>query len=389
MHKSIEKIKPSKKEGREIKEQIDEVLKNIRIKDAKAVVGGSFAKNTWLKNDCDVDIFVKFNYKKYKGKSVQLSDILINNIKKLKAERLHGSRDYFQVKKNNLVFEIIPILDIKNSEDAMNITDVSPLHAKWVKKHRKDDEIRLTKAFAKAQNVYGAESYIQGFSGYVLEILTIHYGSFLKLIKNASKWKKQTIIDPENLLKNPLVELNTAKLNSPLILVDPVDKRRNAGAAISHEKYNKFIKACKNYLENPGEKFFIPKPEVIPKNALIIEFSAENKKDSVRGKCYSMFNKLKKHFILEGYEIKKSGFILDNKIKVWFLLKKDKLSSSVEYKGPSTKDKKNSMRFKKKHKRTYTKNGIIYAKERRQHKNAREFLISLIKKYGLMEWKIH
>ena len=43
--------------------------------------------------------------------------------------------------------------------------------------------IRIAKAFCHANNSYGAESYINGFSGYALELLVYYYGSFLKFIK--------------------------------------------------------------------------------------------------------------------------------------------------------------------------------------------------------------
>ncbi|MEK6951418.1 MAG: nucleotidyltransferase domain-containing protein, partial [Nanoarchaeota archaeon] len=233
----LKKIKPPVEDEKKIFSLTNELISKIKIKDTKVIIGGSLAKDTWLKDTHDIDIFVKFNYNKFKDKSHKLSMFLEKALKKLKPIKLHGSRDYFQIEKQNYNFEIVPILDIKNILQARNITDISPLHVSWVKKHNKADQIRLTKAFAKAQNIYGAESYIQGFSGYVLEILTVYYGSFLSLVKNVSKWKERTIIDPEKQLKNHLIELNKSKIQSPLILVDPVDKTRNASAVVSKEKY--------------------------------------------------------------------------------------------------------------------------------------------------------
>ena len=48
--------------------------------------------------------------------------------------------------------------------------------------------------FCKVAGVYGAESYIQGFSGYVLELLVINYKGFKGVIRNVAKWKDRTII---------------------------------------------------------------------------------------------------------------------------------------------------------------------------------------------------
>jgi len=71
----------------------------------------------------------------------ELSDLLEKKLKSAfkskKISRLHGSRDYFQIKENDFTTEIIPILDIKKAEQAEKITDVSPLHAEWVNKKGK------------------------------------------------------------------------------------------------------------------------------------------------------------------------------------------------------------------------------------------------------------
>ena len=90
---------------------IDNFLKiiNKNLKDAKAVLGGSGAKATWLTKAHDADIFVQFDYKKYKEKSDQISDILEKHLKKRfkKIDRIHGSRDYFQLKQKNFTsFEL-------------------------------------------------------------------------------------------------------------------------------------------------------------------------------------------------------------------------------------------------------------------------------------------
>ena len=281
-------------------------------------------------------------------------------------KRLHGSRDYFQINKGNISIEIIPILRIKRVEQAKNITDISPLHASWVKKYKIQDEIRLTKAFAIAQHTYGAESYLKGFSGYVLEILTIHYGSFLGFIKATSKWKKQIIIDTEKLLKNPLKELNKSKIQSPLIVVDPVDKTRNASAVLSQQNYNLMIKAARSFLNNPSEKYFIVRKKTIPKNAFFIEIKLKKKDDHIAGKLDSLFIKLNHQIIQEGFSIKKSGFIFDKKSILWFIFKSNILSSYCEVRGPPIKLKDHVIKFRKKHKKTFMKNSTIYAVEKRK-----------------------
>src|SRR3989338_5948564 len=94
----LEEIEPDETYKKEIFEKLNFIISKINggQKSFKAVLGGSGAKGTWLKS-FDADIFVLFNYSKYKGKSDKISDILEKVLRKNfgKITRLHGSRDYF------------------------------------------------------------------------------------------------------------------------------------------------------------------------------------------------------------------------------------------------------------------------------------------------------
>ena len=141
--------------------KLNSEIQRFEIK-AEPVAGGSYAKGDYLNNP-DIDIFVIFD-QEYKDKN--LSKLLEKILSKFKPDLVHGSRDYFHVGQ----FEVVPVLKINKAEDAQNITDVSPLHVKWVSKHIKDmhDDIRLAKLFCKSAKLYGAESHVMGFSGYIL-----------------------------------------------------------------------------------------------------------------------------------------------------------------------------------------------------------------------------
>jgi len=162
----------------EVVDRINSILKQKDIP-AKAVLGGSVGKNTHLK-DFDCDVFVMFNLS-YKNKNISniLETILIN----FKPTRIHGSRDYFQFMYKKMNYEIVPVLDVKTPKNVVNVTDMSPFHVKWVNKNIKKlaDDIRIVKLFCKANDIYGAESYINGFSGYILEILVIYILFFIPL----------------------------------------------------------------------------------------------------------------------------------------------------------------------------------------------------------------
>ena len=396
LNKILEKIKPSKEEEKEVLSKVDILLSRINknLKDAKAILGGSGVKGTWLRNVHDADIFVLFNYNKYKDKSSGLSIILEKTLKKqfTKLIRLHGSRDYFQIKQKDFTFEIVPILDIKKAEQAKNITDVSPLHANWVNKKGKQlkDEIRLTKQFCKANDVYGAESYIQGFSGYICEILTIYYGGFLNLIKNAAKWKDKAIVDAENhwKAKNILMELNKSKTNSPLIVIDPVQKDRNAAAALSKEKFEKFKEAAKNFIKNPSEKFFEIKKinqELLKKKAgknelIILEIKPKKGKEDVIGcKLVKALDFIKQKLAQNDFKVLGHGFEWEKESFFYFIIQKEKLSDFIQREGPPLENKAHVENFKNKHKETFIKNKRIYAKIKRHYIKAENLIKDLTK----------
>lgn len=380
----LRRINPDKKVIKEAEKfvyALNDMLKKKKIM-ATAILGGSIAKDTFLKNDYDIDIFVRFHYS-YKEKNI--SDILQSILSK-KSERVHGSRDYFQLMKGKLNFEIVPVIFVTDYKKALNVTDMSPLHVEWVKKRigkneKLRGEIRLLKQFCKSIGVYGAESYINGLSGHVIDILVIQYGSFINVLKEASKWKDITVLDPEKHLKDPLRELNRSKLQSPLIIVDPIQKNRNASAAVSKEKYEQFINCAKEFINKPSENFFIVKSldmkklKILKKASknyfLIIEISTpKNKKDIMGTRFMQVYDKLLNTLKENDFNIIKSDWYfnieLHNSI-MYFEIKTEKLSETILWRGPPLKEKNDYERFVKKHNDIIIKDKRAYAKIKRKY----------------------
>jgi tRNA nucleotidyltransferase (CCA-adding enzyme) len=228
----LSRIRPDssvKKKCQEVVFEISSEIKKAGI-DADAVLGGSIAKGTFLRDDYDCDIFVRFALDKYRKKDI--SALLKKILLKFGPEEVSGSRNYYQFERAGIHFEIVPVLLIKKSADAANVIDVSPMHVAWIKKglSRKknlSDEVRLARAFCRGIGVYGAESFINGFSGHVIDILAIYYGGFRELLSASLKWKERAVIDPENYHRGKaLFSINKSKTEGPLVLVDPVTGMR-------------------------------------------------------------------------------------------------------------------------------------------------------------------
>lgn len=380
----LDKIKPTKNEqvllDKKVRKFLDRLNKNLI--NAKAIAGGSYAKNSWLKGDYDIDIFVKY---KYSSRKQDISKLLEKSLRKTfgRVVKVYGSRDYFHIKSGKYLFEIVPVLDINKAEQALNVTDVSPLHVEYVRRNANDklqDEIRILKQFCRANSLYGAESYIKGFSGYVTELLIIYYKSFDNLIKNAAKWKEKQVIDPSNYYKNKeeiFRELNASKRYSPLILIDPVQKDRNAAAALSKERFDLFISLAKKYLKNPSETFFIEKEVAIKKlkgYTIIKVKPMRGKKDIIGAKLLKDFELIKKK--LNEFEIVDAGWKWNKFAYFYFKTKRKKLLKYVKHFGPSKKHKEHLDNFKRKWRgyRLYYKKGRIYVKLKREANNIKGIL---------------
>ena len=76
MKEVLDKIKPSRKEKHIVNKIIKQFISKLKFKDAQVILGGSGAKGTWLSSKHDVDIFVMFNYKKFKSKSDAPTELL-------------------------------------------------------------------------------------------------------------------------------------------------------------------------------------------------------------------------------------------------------------------------------------------------------------------------
>ncbi len=306
---------------------------------------------------------------------------------------MHGSRDYFQIKEKGYTFEIVPILNINKAEEAINITDVSPLHAKWVLKHKKYlDDIRLAKKFCKAAKVYGAESYIQGFSGYICEILTVYYKGFVNLVKTAAKWNDKVIVDINNYYKNKnvLFEMNESKVVSPLVIVDPVQNDRNAAAAISEENFERFKDYCKKFVKNSSKMFFVEKEitkEFLKrksgKNKLVYleAMPMKGKIDVIGGRLMKAFRFIKNQIIFYEFKLKDYGWEWgrEGNAKFWFVVDNKDLSKVKKVSGPPIFLKDHVKRFEKKYKKTFVEKRKVCANVKRKYYKIEELVKGLVK----------
>ncbi len=262
----LEKIKPSPEEYKKgyhiyeiVKNELEKSLKRNNVA-GKISLQGSFAKDTWISGELDIDVFVLFpeHYDEEWLKDTGFK-IILEAFQNYNYVVKYAAHPYITVRIEDVDVDIVPAFEVSDPSKIKSAVDRTPYHTKYVKLKltgKQRDEVRLLKKFMKGIGVYGAEIKVEGFSGYLVELLIIHYGSFRETLTNASDWRPPIIIDIEGYYTpRDLVKKFRGK---DLIVIDPVDPNRNVAAAVSKKSLATFIAASRRYLERPSLTYFFP-----------------------------------------------------------------------------------------------------------------------------------
>ncbi|MEM3361785.1 MAG: CCA tRNA nucleotidyltransferase [Candidatus Anstonellaceae archaeon] len=263
LSKVKQKLKPSKKLQGELSNLVNLIhqrLQKVLPADVEILLCGSVAKGTYLNKNIDIDFFLLFgpNYS-----SEEIKRLGIYYAKKafggFKTEVRYAQHPYLKVFYKEFKIDIVPSSKSLNITKIKTAVDRSQLHTIFINQNLKEeqkDDVRLLKKFLENLGIYGASLRVEGFSGYLCELLILYYGSFLEVLKAASKWKKFTVID----IKNYYSEEEAIKIFQPanFIVVDPVDKNRNVAAVVSRTSFSRFVLAARKFLSRPSIKYFFP-----------------------------------------------------------------------------------------------------------------------------------
>lgn len=274
-------IRPKPKEKKKLDFIVKKALtiagKEAEKLKARAILAGSITRDTWLPGKMEFDIFVLFptilTEKRLEDFGLKIGKEVINQLKgTYKIE--FAQHPYVSGEVEGVKLDIVPCFDVKDPEKIKSAVDRTPFHVKYIEKNLSpalSDEVRLLKQFCAANKIYGADAKIEGFSGYVCELLIIKHGNFVNVMEAAKSWQPGHMIDIEGYYLNKDVSKLRKKFKDQvLILIDPTDKKRNATAALSAQSFFKFKKMAKRFLEDAsGEVFFEKQIELITENELV------------------------------------------------------------------------------------------------------------------------
>jgi len=388
--KVLEDIRPSETEIKEEQRFAKEIMKKLNVKGGKTVLTGSVAKKTFLKKGRDLDIFILFSKNTKKD---SFEKIILLAVKKAfpgeKYEIGYAEHPYVKLYIKGRKIDVVPAYEIKKAEERISAVDRSVLHTKYIlKKLEKVDDVLLLKQFLKANELYGAEIKVEGFSGYLCELMIIKYGGFVKLLRNSVKWKKPVIIDIEKHWRKIDGNIIERKFDSPLIVIDPTDRDRNVAAALSERNFKKFISKAKGFLKNPGKKYFFKEDDVEKKiermkkkKGAIYSIKMKTPK-AVDDILWGQLKKLDKNIktSLSEFTVLESILHSDKKNTIIVLrVQREKLLGKKKIRGPFTKMEEDVKRFRKVHKNIFSEKGRVYAWEKRKLRSISEVLQEFFK----------
>ncbi|MFH0713638.1 MAG: CCA tRNA nucleotidyltransferase, partial [Candidatus Micrarchaeota archaeon] len=262
-------VSPSKAELEEEKKFAAGIIAKLAAKlpkTCKILFVGSAARDTGLKGDRDIDLFATFPREMNEDVIVKKTFNAAKKAVKTKWITHYAEHPYLQTTISGFKVEVIPCFQVEPHSGIKSAVDRSPLHMDYLQKkltQRQRRDVRVMKKLLKVHEIYGAEVEVGGFSGLVCEQLMLKYGGLENLLREAAKWLPPVYIDYEGTWnaesKSGKMELLHKFPDAKLVLIDVIDRNRNAAAAVSPQSLAKFILLCRQFVKKPSESFFVEK----------------------------------------------------------------------------------------------------------------------------------
>lgn len=389
----IERVKPDEKERRAVRSVSDELLEVLDDElegKKKPEVVGSVSKGTYLKNP-DIDIFVKFPLSTPREEMEE--NILRVGRKILEdTEEKYAEHPYIYGYYKDREVDIVPCYDIEDITDMKSAVDRTPFHTEYVIENLAEDqkeEAILFKAYLEGIGAYGAKAEVWGFSGYLCELLILHYGSFEKVLKAAKDWKPGKTIE---------IVKGEKDFEDPLVVIDPVDPERNVASPISLGTFSLFILSSKKFLEEPRMSFFFPN-DVVTKdreqlfdliNGRDTEFIGlkVTKPDVVEDNLYPQVQKCMRRLLYHAshkdFEILHADyFVKDDEILLIFEVENPILPKIRRHRGPPVWVDNTEEFIDKYGEDVYLEEDRLWVDKEREHTEIKETFIEIMKEVDL------
>jgi len=253
------RVVPDAAEREALQAALDEVVDRAEAAvddlavDADVLHVGSTARDTWLAGDRDLDVFVRFptdlsraDLESY-GLDVGHAVLPAGHEEYAEHPYVVGEVDGFRV-------DLVPCYAVDSAPDVRSAVDRTPFHNEYLQARLDPtlaDDVRVAKQFLSGIRVYGSDLRTRGFSGFLVELLVLHYGDVRSLLEAAADWGPPVTVDPEN--------HGTTDFDDPLVVIDPTDPDRNVAAVCSAENVARLQHYARTLLADPDEGLFEPR----------------------------------------------------------------------------------------------------------------------------------
>jgi len=218
----------------------------------RALVAGSAARGTFLQDRLDVDLFLLFppdlSRERLREEGLALGRAVLSD-----PETRYAEHPYLRGKFEGFTVDAVPGFAITDPSHPLSPVDRTPFHQEYLIARETPEivgQVRLAKQFFRSLGVYGSEARTEGFSGYLVELLVIRFGSLRQLLVAARDWRVPVR------LAEPGKEPPRLPPDVALVLADPVDPNRNVASALSQRNLGLFVLAAGAYHQRPSARFF-------------------------------------------------------------------------------------------------------------------------------------
>jgi tRNA nucleotidyltransferase (CCA-adding enzyme) len=389
--KVLEDVYPEEEELEEARELYRGISKFIGEEfELETHFAGSTSRETCMNGDKDIDIFVLFPED---TERTELEEKGLGIGKEVFKEfdgdfRVdYAEHPYTKGEIDGHEVEVVPCFDVE-AENIQSAVDRTPHHSRWVQENLDEEErkdVVVLKKFLKSAGIYGSSLRVEGFSGYLCEILVSEFGGFRKLVESAADWEREKVLDPED--HGLTDELRSKFSQDSLVVIDPVDPERNVASVLSTENFARFVFRCWQFSRHPGLEFFQEdqrewtefelRKEVEDRGDFIaVRFERpDNVDDIVYPQMRKFMKLLRKKLESHDFRIFESGFHVGDEEVKFFLELDASLPKIEELKGPKVFHNSRHIRqFTSKYDETFVKEERLYARTEREFTEAKNFL---------------
>jgi len=275
----LAKIKPTTDERDELARLAQRIAGYIREEGVECKLVGSGARGTWISGEHDLDLFIMLpttlTREELETEGLRIAKSVAERADSY--EIRYAEHPYIHARFSGYRVDLVPCYRVSSVNELKSAVDRTPFHNQYILSRigGLEDDVLLLKQFMKCARVYGSELRVRGFSGFLCELLVLHYGSFLAVLENACDWRDGLLIEPEAGISQRAAEAVPGKVWEPLHVVDPTDPNRNVAAALSLDQFYVFVDAARGFLAEPSIEYFFSEPAPrITKSELIAAMEA-------------------------------------------------------------------------------------------------------------------